>query len=147
MKDIEKQINIKLTASQSAEVDNEIENDEYNAFVVGTISKRNNMIFLKFKENLNESDEVETELCFDINNTSVVSLNRKGILPTNFIFEKNARQIGHYTLFGMVAQICIDTHKLENTLTMDGGEIYMEYNIEFRGNVTQTNKMHIICTL
>ncbi len=73
----------------------------------------------------------------------LATLNRTGSTSSNFIIEKDKKHHCHYgTPYGEF-MMGIFTHKIENTLTDDGGDIYMKYTIDINSTYVSDNEIFL----
>ena len=71
------------------------------------------------------------------------TLNRTGSTSSSFVIEKDKKHHCHYgTPYGEF-MMGIYTHKIENSLTDDGGDIYMKYTIDINSSYVSDNEIFL----
>ncbi len=100
----------------------------------GTLTYENGRLTVSYDETeLTGMEGATTTVFFDTGNPGVVTMLRYGSVSTALVFEKGKRHICAYNTPYMPFEICIFTRKIENTLTVDGGSIDLDYLIEIHG--------------
>lgn len=84
-----------------------------------------------------------TSISFDLANPSIVIMSRSGNVTGTLCFEDGGRIMCSQNTPEMELPLVIDTEKLVNTLTEDGGELKISYGMEFRGSLVQRTLMHV----
>jgi len=155
MQDITKKIMLNLFSKQdgiAASTDNEghihIEQDENGQ----PVSENESMEMtsegvLRITDGRIEIEYFETELTgmegactcvsFEEENPGLVTMLRTGAVETALVFEEGQRHICTYNTEVMAFELCVNTYHVTNTVTRDGGEIELDYSVEFRGASTE----------
>ncbi len=85
-----------------------------------------------------------TSISFELKNPGIVVMERKGNVYGSLCFEDGGRIMCTQNTPEMELPFVIDTEKLVNELTEDGGELKISYGMEFRGSLVQRTIMHVI---
>lgn len=78
-----------------------------------------------------------TCISFERDNPGIVSMIRTGTVVTALVFEEGKRHICAYNTEFMAFEVCVYTSKVDNRMTEHGGELMLDYSIEFRGATTE----------
>ena len=101
-------------------------------------------IYIKYEEHLSEDGEVtHSKLLFSKSNPNTVSLVRSGEVTTSCSFSHGERCACSYNMGGLAFDFGVVTKALKNTLTLDGGSISMNYNMEVRGITMSRNEYRL----
>ena len=87
-----------------------------------------------------------TCLSFEYKNPGVVSLLRTGVVESALVFEEGVRHVCVYTTPELAFEVCVNTAKVVNNITTNGGELFLNYTIEFRGAEKESTFIHIAIT-
>lgn len=90
--------------------------------------------------------ETVTYVSFDESDRGLVSVMRGGDVYTALILERGVRHSCVYSTTYVPITIYTTARRVENTLTEDGGELYLVYTVESGMGVEQFNKMSISVT-
>jgi len=73
----------------------------------------------------------------------VISVNRVGNLSSHMVFEEGKCHTCIYDtgIFPMQLRVC--TKQLQNSLTLQGGKINIDYSVEIVGNLAEKNKLSV----
>lgn len=114
----------------------------------GIMKKKNGKIEISYEESeLTGMKGATTSLSFDINEPKTVIMQRKGTVSSNMIFEEGIRNNAMYNTGIMPFQICLNTKKVDNRITLEnGGNMDIIYKLEINGNLTQANRFNITVT-
>ncbi len=85
-----------------------------------------------------------TNISFELANPSIVIMSRKGSVSGSLCFEDGGRIMCSQNTPEMELPFVIDTEKLVNDLSEDGGELKISYGMEFRGSLVQRSLMHVV---
>lgn len=78
-----------------------------------------------------------TCVSFERDNPGIVSMIRTGSVTTALVFEEGKRHICAYNTDIMAFELCVKTSEVRNDMTELGGELELDYCIEFRGASTE----------
>ena len=78
-----------------------------------------------------------TCISFDEQNPELVTMIRTGSVATALVFEEGKRHVCAYNTEEAAFEICVNTSRVDNRMTERGGEILLDYCIEFRGASTE----------
>lgn len=149
---------INLTSKQSSYADisdhvikvtaDEPEYEKTEIYTEGTLTVSSDGTYcLCYDESeLTGMEECSTNINFNENSRGFVTLLREGEYKTALIFESGHRHICVYHTPYMPFEMCIDTKKLENTISVFGGRLYIEYSIETNGMRCEMTKLTLECT-
>lgn len=115
-----------------------------NIICEGEITDDGDNIYIEYEEHLSENDEVtRSRLVFAKDNPGTVSLIRSGEVTTSCSFACGERCAYAYNIDGLSFDFCVVTKSLKNTLTLDGGSISMQYNMEVHGITMSRNEYRV----
>ena len=110
----------------------------------GTIKKKGGRLILEYEESeLTGMEGTTTTVSFELARPELVVMSRTGSVNGTLCFEDGERIMCSQNTPEMELPLVIDTEKMENTLTEDGGELKISYGMEFRGSLVQRSLMHI----
>lgn len=112
----------------------EPQRDDY--FVTGFMRKTKGGYRIEFREK--EDDTTTTIDTFDDN---TVALNRSGEFHSHMVFADGKTHMCICETGYMPIQMRISTKKLDNTLSMQGGKLDIDYTVEIVGNLAEKNKL------
>lgn len=130
--------------------DTDVEIDENVPIELSTegvlfISK-NGKVTLSYDETeLSGMDGTKTSVVFDKSDEGLITMMRQGSVNTALVFEQGSRHICVYQTPYMPFELCVHTLKVENRL-LDGGRLYLDYIIEFRGAQAEHNLFTLTLT-
>lgn len=92
-----------------------------------------------FRIEFSEDDSVTTII--DTFPDNMVSVNRVGDMNSHMVFADGKAHtcICHTGFFPL--HMCVRTKKLENSLTMQGGKLDIDYTVEIVGNLAEKNRL------
>ena len=88
-----------------------------------------------------------TSICFDRADSGLISMLRTGCVETVLVFEAGQRNACTYNTDAMAFEITVRTWDVRNDMTDDGGEIELDYSLEFRGASTEHTRIKIGVTV
>lgn len=112
------------------------DDDKIETLVYGEILTQGEEFSVKYEENGEGMLGVKTELKFNINSPSQVSLVRTGEIDSFMSFEEGKRHICVYNTGIMPFEICIYSKSIDNRLLSDG-IIEINYLVEIKGACAQ----------
>lgn len=78
-----------------------------------------------------------------MNGSNHINLKRVGTAPSNLTLETNKKHHCHYgTPYGDF-MMGIYTHRIDNRITPDGGELYLKYTIDLNSSYVSDNEIFI----
>lgn len=117
------------------------EEDVMELEVVGTLQENDGGFVLEYTEYDTDDDENRTVIVTRGNN--FVSMTKFGELTTEMIFESDTRHTCNYvTPYGDIT-MGVYTNTAEVSLTADGGNILLDYNIDFNTGFAANNRLAI----
>ena len=89
-----------------------------------------------------------TSVCFSEQEPQTVTMLRYGSVTTTLVFEQERRHICVYETPIMPFEICIYARRVQNDLTMDGGDMILDYLIEIHGAKAERTlfELHVVPT-
>lgn len=121
--------------------DENIEDESENRIDVvteGLIRRRDGRIEIEyFETELTGMNGACTCISFDEQNPELVTMIRTGSVATALVFEEGKRHVCAYNTEEAAFEICVNTSRVDNRMTERGGEILLDYCIEFRGASTE----------
>ncbi len=88
-----------------------------------------------------------TSVSYELENPGLVTMLRTGTVETALVFEEGERHICAYNTDVMTFEICVRTFEVKNNLTEEGGELELDYALEFRGASTERTNIKISVTV
>lgn len=88
-----------------------------------------------------------TSISFDRENPGLITMLRTGSVETVLVFEAGQRNACAYNTDVMAFEITVRTWDVRNDMTDDGGEIELDYSLEFRGASTEHTQIKIDVTV
>lgn len=77
----------------------------------------------------------------DVFDDQTVSINREGEINSHMVFSKYEAVTCICNTGFFPLQMRISTKRLENSLSLDGGKLNIDYNVEIVGNLAEKNKL------
>ena len=110
----------------------------------GYLRKKGNRIELRYAETdeTDLADEI-TVISYEESNPDILTMERNGMCRTALVFEAGRRYICMYNVAGMEMELVVRTYDLENSLTLDGGQLKFGYSLENGGSTVSNVKMTI----
>ncbi len=146
-------------AASEEDASSEITNDGFDAMIQelfenepetmeicteGEITSDGKRIEIKYTEPATTGmGETVTSVSFDVSDRGLVSILRGGEVYTALILERGVRHSCVYNTAYFPLTIYTTAKRVENTLTENGGELYLVYTVEGGMGVVQFNKMSI----
>lgn len=110
----------------------------------GRLSVRDGRLNIEYDESeMTGMEGTTTNISFDLADPSIVVMSRTGSVSGTLCFEDGERIMCTQSTPEMELPFVIDTEKLINELTTDGGELKLSYGMEFRGSLVQRSIMHL----
>lgn len=104
----------------------------------GLIRRRDGRIELEyFETELTGMAGACTCISFEEQHPEIVTMIRTGSVATALVFEEGKRHVCAYNTEEAAFEICVNTSRVDNRMTERGGEILLDYCIEFRGASTE----------
>ncbi len=101
----------------------------------GTLTCEDGRVTLSYDETeLTGMEGSTTQVSFSPDAPQIVTMLRSGTVKAALVFEQRVRHICVYDTPVMPLELCIYARKVENHLTMDGGNITLDYLVEFHGS-------------
>ena len=104
----------------------------------GLIRRRDGRIELEyFETELTGMAGACTCISFEEQHPEIVTMIRTGSVATALVVEEGKRHVCAYNTEEAAFEICVNTSRVDNRMTERGGEILLDYCIEFRGASTE----------
>ena len=84
-----------------------------------------------------------TSVSFCDKDPGVVTMMRDGTVKTVLVFEEGKRNICVYNTMFIPFELAVHTYVLRNSLTEDGGELYLDYVLEMQGGAFERSKFQM----
>jgi uncharacterized beta-barrel protein YwiB (DUF1934 family) len=121
--------------------------DQLDLTTEGVIRQNGNRIELEyFETELTGMEGSCTSISFERENPGIVSMIRTGTVITALVFEEGKRHICAYNTDFTAFEICVKANKVENNMTENGGELMLDYGVEFRGAATERTLVKLTAT-
>lgn len=133
----------------SKQMDGIMENDPepavMNVFCEAVVTDDGKNVIIEYEEFLVDGGGVtNTKLMFNKNDPYTVSLMRSGLVEMVCSFADGERFNCAYRMSdGIALDFCIVTKELRNTISANGGGIFISYNVEARGLVITRNEYRL----
>ena len=109
----------------------------------GTLRMADGRVELSYEETeLTGMEGSLTSISYDLRAPGLISMIRTGSVSTVLVFEERKRHLCVYNTPYMPFELCVKTHRVENTLLRDG-RIYLDYLIEIKGASAERSKFTI----
>lgn len=109
-----------------------------------TVADVGGRIEIEYEETeLTGMEGAHTKLFFDRSDRGLVSLLREGSVSTALVFEEGKRHICAYNTPYFPIELCVETRRLNNALTFDGGVLRADYLIEMNGMVAERTRITV----
>lgn len=120
------------------------ETNEYSLVSEGVLEMREGRLALSYKEEaIVGTQGCTTVISFDRSVPECVTVERCGPLSSVFVISKGERLFSVYsTPYGNL-DMCIYAKKVENTLSLDGGTLILDYAVELKGLTAQRTRMEV----
>lgn len=136
-----RQVKIGISAKQTDGMDEAAEPVVMNIISEAEITDDGENIYIEYEEHLSEDGDItNSKLIFSKKNPATVSLVREGEVTTSCSFTRGERCSCSYNIGGLALDFVVATKTLKNTLTLDGGVIAMNYDMEVRGITMSKNE-------
>ncbi|MBE6588284.1 MAG: DUF1934 domain-containing protein [Ruminococcaceae bacterium] len=117
---------------------------EYELASEGIIELSEGRLSLSYEENAIEGSEgCSTVISFDVAAPECVTVERRGLLSSVFVISKGERLFSLYSTPYGALDMCIYAKKVENTLTEEGGALFLDYAVELKGLTAQRTRMEV----
>lgn len=105
-------------------------------FVSGTMKNTRRGLCIEYTEQGNSTTTI-----INVFKDETVSLNRIGPMRTHLVFNDGKAYDCIIGAGDRQFQLRVRTKNLENTLTMDGGRLFVDYSVEIVGSLAEKNKL------
>ncbi len=131
-------VTITLKSVQTADS----ERSEVELITDGRMRKIDGGFEIVYNESEATGFEGSTTILSCVGNTRA-SMQRTGAAPSNLIIEKDKKHHCHYgTPYGEFI-VGIYTHKIDNKLTEDGGDLYFKYTVDVNSAYVSDNEVFV----
>lgn len=111
----------------------------------GVLSIEKGRLSIIYKESeLTGMDGTVTSISFEVDNPRLVVMSRTGTVEGTLCFEDGERIMCTQSTPEMELPLVIDTERMVNGITEDGGELKISYGMEYRGSLIARTLMHVI---
>ena len=119
-------------------------NNEYSLVSEGVLEISDGRVCLSYEESAIEGTEgCTTVISFEKGQPECVTVERRGPLSSVFVISKGERIFSAYSTPYGVIDMCIYAKKVENSLSLEGGSLSLDYAVELRGLTAQRTKMEV----
>lgn len=135
-------ISVSLNDSGLPESEPEVETIEMDS--EGTLRVCDDRIEIEyFETELTGMEGACTSISFERDDPGLVTMLRTGTVETVLVFEEGQRNRCTYSTPEMNFELTVRTWDLRNDMTEDGGELELDYSLEFHGVSTEHTKITI----
>lgn len=111
----------------------------------GVLSVKNGRLSVEYDESeLTGMEGTVTNISFDVDNPRLVVMSRTGTVEGTLCFEDGERIMCTQNTPEMELPLVIDTERMINDITEDGGELKISYGMEYRGSLIARTLMHVV---
>ncbi len=111
----------------------------------GVLSLRGGRLSLEYDESeLTGMEGTTTNISFELDNPKLVVMSRSGTVVGTLCFSDGERIMCTQNTPEMEIPLVIDTERMINELTEDGGELKISYGMEYRGSLVSRTLMHVV---
>ena len=111
----------------------------------GTLSVKSGRLAVEYSESeLTGMEGTTTNISFELDNPKLVVMSRTGTVEGTLCFEDGERIMCTQNTPEMELPLVIDTERMINELTEDGGELKISYGMEYRGSLVARTLMHVV---
>ncbi len=135
-------VSVELNSEGLPEVEPEVETLEMDSEGIMRISDERFELEY-FETELTGMEGACTSISFDRDNPGLITLLRTGTVETVLVFEAGQRNCCAYSTPEINFEVTVRTWDLRNELTEDGGELELDYSLEFRGASTEHTNISI----
>lgn len=100
-----------------------------------------------FETELTGMEGACTSITFERSSPGLITMLRTGSVETVLVFEEGQRNVCNYATPELSFEMTVRTWDVRNDMTDDGGEIELDYSLEFRGASTEHTKIKLGVTL
>lgn len=90
-----------------------------------------------FETELTGMEGACTSITYERSNPGLITMLRTGCVETVLVFEEGQRNVCSYNTPEMSFELTVRTWDVSNRMTENGGEIELDYSLEFRGSPTE----------
>lgn len=130
-----------ITVVGEQEVDGNKEKIEI--ITTGDYMEKDKHKYISYKEYLDDNPEHITDTLIDISPTDYIKITRTNDYKTCLLLQKGTHHQCHYTTPMGEIMMGIYTKDITDKLTKHGGDLILDYRINFYSNVVSNNKFHI----
>lgn len=131
---------ITVVTSQTIEDD---DTDSAELVTTGSYIMKNGKRYIMYKEYNDDTPPKSHTTLVKISDDNNVTISRRGAIYSDLVLEKGCRHQCHYETPMGTLIMGIYTEKIKNNLTDNGGEIFMEYCIDFNSDFVSKNTCSI----
>lgn len=119
------------------------EKDKVEVITTGDIKEENGKKYISYTEydNENPNIKVNTVVEFDENCVCII---RTGDITSRLILEKDKRHSCQYSTVAGDMMIGVFTDCITDSLSTNGGELFVSYQLDFNCDFVSNNELHII---
>lgn len=129
-----------ITVTGTQEIGGEEETIE--VITTGSYKEKDNIKIIEYNEYEDENTDKYTKTKIEIEGNKI-TITRTNIYTSILLLEKNERHQCHYqTEFGSVI-MGVYTKDFTENLTKEGGDLYVDYQIDFFSSYITNNKFHV----
>lgn len=119
------------------------EKDKIEVMTTGEYIEKNGHRYIKYKEYDNDNPSIVTDTVVKVESDKKVTIIRYGNHPSRLILEKDVRHQCHYSTIMGDLMMGVYTSKIDHSLTDNGGEIKVKYQLDFFADLVSSNEFHI----
>lgn len=119
------------------------EKNKIEVLTTGDYTEKNGHKYIKYKEYSNDDPNISSDTVVKVEGDDKVTVIRMGENSSRLILEKGRRHQCHYSTQAGDIMIGIFTNLIDQSLSEQGGEISVSYQLDFFSDVVSTNEFHI----
>lgn len=122
----------------------EVVHDDCDMSAVGTLTDDGERIEIKYSEPEDGGmGNTATQISFDNEEPGIITLFRSGDVSSALVFEEGKRHMCSYRTPELSFEICVKSELVKNNITSEGGELELDYFLEFHGASAEHTVMNI----
>lgn len=149
----EKSIALEIISVQSSDEgdffasDGEKTENKIEISTEGTLIAQDGTVRIMYEESeLTGMDGAVTAIEYSESDRGTVTMTRSGGVAASMIFKENSRHMTTYETAFFPIEMCIVTKSVRNDMTVNGGEIVVDYTIEVHGTCMERTHLTLRAT-
>ena len=136
---------LKIIGTQELQndVDNKtLDDDKIELMTTGNFYKKNENYFISYKESLDDNQSY-VKTIIKVEPHGKITVSRNGNNSSEMVFEKGQQHLSQYDVGEGPFVVCICANSINNSLSDNGGNLSIDYNITINDYYETKNKFNI----